>query len=145
MSVDLRIYGIRRLSEAEISELSGKTEEEIYNFRGSQISPSVQYSSRYEFYDNPKDYLKSIEHMLTPIATDDEYIILYGFWIEELAYYWKNLSHDDPRIDEILNAVSGLIHYDQFYSVVPYDLVGSYLNKKQPENPNDEIIAISYG
>lgn len=145
MSVDLRIYGIRRLSEAEISELSGKTEEEIYNFRGSQISPSVQYSSRYEFYENPKDSLKSIEHMLTPIATDDEYIILYGFWIEELAYYWKNLSHDDPRIDEILNAVSGLIHYDQFYSVVPYDLVGSYLNKKQPENPNDEIIAISYG
>ena len=145
MSVDLRIYGIRRLSEAEISELSGKTEEEIYNFRGSQISPSVQYSSRYEFYENPKDSLKSIEHMLTPIATDDEYIILYGFWIEELAYYWKNLSHDDPRIDEILNAVSGLIHYDQFYSVVPYDLVGSYLNKKQPEYPNDEIIAISYG
>lgn len=146
MSVNLRIYGIRKLCDEEIAELTGKSEEEIYQseyFR--KLFPHAGENARYEFYDSPEKYLKSVEHMLTPIATDDEYIILYGFWIEELAYYWKNLSHDDPLIDEILDTVGGLIHYDQYYSVVPYELVGSYLNKKQPESHYDEIIVISYG
>ena len=30
MSVDLRIYGIRKLRDAEITELTGKTIDEIY-------------------------------------------------------------------------------------------------------------------
>lgn len=146
MSVDLRIYGIRKLCAEEIAELTGKTEDEIFRseyFR--KLFPHAAENSRYEFFDYPKDYLKNIEHMLTPIETADEYIVLYGYWIEELAHYWKNFSHDDPLIDEILETVSGCIRYDQYYSVVPYDLVGSYLNKKQPECDQDEIIAISYG
>lgn len=146
MSVDLRIYGIRKFNEEEIAELTGKTEDEIYQsefFR--KLFPSAPYNSRYEFYDSPKKYLKSIEHMLTPIVTADDDILLYGFWIEELAYYWKNLSHDDPLIDEILNAVRGRIEYDQYYSVIPYELAGQYLNKNQPTCIKDEIIAISYG
>ena len=146
MSVDLSIYGIRKLCEEEIAELTGKTEDEIYRskyFR--KLFPHAADNSRYEFYEYPKDYLKSVEHMLTPIVTDDEDIVIYGFWIEELAYYWKNLSHDDPRIDEILEAVRGRIHYDQYYSVVPYELVDGYLNKKQPECHWDEVIVISYG
>lgn len=146
MSVDLRIYGIRKLCEEEIAELTGKTVDEIFGseyFR--KLFPHAAGNSRYEFYDDQKKYLKSIEHMLTPIVTADEDIILYGYWIEELAYYWKNLSHDDPLIDEILEEVRGRIRYDQNYSVVPYELVGSYLNIKQPECDQDEIIAISYG
>ena len=145
MSVDLRIYGIRKLCDEEIAELTGKTEEKICGseyFR--KLFPHAAENSRYEFYDYPKDYLKSIEEMLTPIVTADEDIVLYGYWIEELAYYWKNLSHDDPLIDEILGTVRGRIHYDQYYSVVPYELVSSYLNKKQPECHQDEITAISY-
>ncbi len=146
MSVDLRIYGIRKLCEEEIAELTGKTAGEIFRSRYfRKLFPRAAGNSRYEFYEYPKDYLKSIEHMITPIVTADEDIILYGFWIEDLAYYWKNLSHDDPLIDEILSTVCGLIDYDQYYSVVPYELVDRYLNIKQPECHWDEVIAISYG
>ena len=146
MSVDLRIYGIRKLCDEEIAELTGKTEDEIYKseyFR--KLFPRAAENSRYVFCEYPKDYLKSIERMITPIVTADEDVILYVYCIEELAYYWKNLSHNDPLIDEILESVRGRIHYDQYYSEVPYELVGSYLNKKQPECDQDEIIAISYG
>ena len=146
MSVDLRIYGIRKLCDEEIAEFTGKTEDEIFGskyFRN--LFPHAAENSRYEFYYFRKDYLKSIEHMLTPIVTADPDIVVYGYWIEELAHYWKNLSHDDPWIDEILERVSGRIHYDQYYSEVPYELVYDYLNIKHPESHWNEIIVISYG
>ena len=146
MSVDLRIYGIRKLCEEEIAELTGKTVDEIFGsvyFR--KLFPHAAGNSRYEFYDDQKKYLKSIEHMLTPIVTADPDIVVYGYWIEELAYYWKNLSHAEPRINEILEIVGGHIRYDQYYSEVPYELVYDYLNIKHPESDWDEIIVISYG
>ena len=83
--------------------------------------------------------------MLTPIVTADPDIVVYGYWIEELAYYWKNLSHAEPRINEILEIVGGHIRYDQNYSEVPYELVYDNLNIKHPESDWDEIIVISYG
>ena len=53
------------------------------------LFPRAAENSKYEFYYFRKDYLKSIEHMLTPIVTADPDIVVYGYWIEELAYYWK--------------------------------------------------------
>ena len=88
MSVDLKIYGIRKLCDEEISEFTGKTVDKIFGskyFRN--LFPRAAENSRYEFYYFRKDYLKSIEHMLTPIVTADPDIVVYGYWIEELAYY----------------------------------------------------------
>ena len=150
MSMDLRIYGIRKLRDEEIAELTGKTAGEIFKsdfFR--KFYPSAPDNSGYRFYDEYHGHMESIKHMVTPVVTADdepEYgQVSYIYWEEELAYYWRNLSHEDPRIFEVLEAVTGLIHYDQDYSVIPYELVGGYLNKSQPASYKDEIIAISYG
>lgn len=69
MSVDLSLFGIRKLCNEEIAELTGKTENELYQseyFR--KLFPHAANNLRYEFYESPKDYLKSIEHMLTLLS-----------------------------------------------------------------------------
>ena len=149
MSMDLRIYGIRKLKDQEIAELSGKTVGEILESRFfRKYFPAAPDQSGYRFYDDSHDYMKSIEHMAVPVVTADdnpEYDeCSYIYWEEELGYYWRNLSHDDPTIDEILKSATGYVHYNQIYSIVPYELVGAYMNKGQPTWDQDEIIAISY-
>lgn len=150
MSVDLRIFGIRRLRDAEIAELTGKTIGEIHEsafFR--TLFPSAPENSGYRFFSEYKHCMESIRHMTRPVVTADDDAEYgessYIYWEEELGCYWRNLSHDDPVIDEILQAVRGYMHYDQNYSVVPDELVGEYLNKCLPTSPEDEILAISYG
>ena len=143
--MELRIFGIRKLKSLEIAELTGKTYSEIY---GSQffrtLFPSASVTAGYRFYDDRHGTMKAV-----PVAaTEDQ--VEYGershiYWEEELGYYWRNLSHDDPRIDEILTAVGDYMHYSQAYSIVPYEMVGTYMNRSQPTGDADEIIAVSYG
>ena len=149
MSMCLRIFGIRKLKRLEISLLAGKTASEIHEsqlFR--KIYPSAHYNSGYRFYCDSQGSMKSIKNMIVPVVTADDDPEFdehsYIYWEEELGYYWRDLAHDDPMIDEILETLSGYIHYDQAYSVVPYELVGQYMNKSQPSS-EDEIIAVSYG
>lgn len=150
MSMNLRIYGIRKLKNIEVSLLAGKTTREISEsqlFR--KIFPSAPDNSGYRFYHDFHGSMKSIVNMIRPIVTADDDVEYdeqsYIYWEEELGHYWRTLSHDDPMIDEILETLSGYIHYDQDYSVVPYDLVGQYMNISQPSCNDDEIIAVSYG
>ena len=148
--MDLRIYGIRKLKKTEIAELTEKTADEILQSRFfRKYFPSAPPTSGYRLSFGSHGSMKNIEHMMAPVAAADDDVEYgertYVYWEEELGHYWRNLSHDDPMIDEILNAVRGYIHYDQAYSVVPYELVGSYMNKCRPTCDEDEIIVLSYG
>ena len=148
--MDLRIFGIRKLRYEEVAVLAGKPSGEIWAselFR--TLYPSAPAQSGYRLVESYGDSLRSIRNMITPIVTEEDDVeydeTSYIYWEEELGYYWRNLSHEDPLIDEILGAVTGYMHYDQDYSVVPYGLVDSYFNRHQPTCPEEEVIAISYG
>ena len=142
MSMTLRIFGIRKLKDVEIAELTGKTYREICESQFFRtLFPSAPATAGYRFYEDRHGTMKSIEHMTVPVAAAEDQVE-YG---ERSTIYWRNLSHDDPRIDEILTAVGDDMHYSQEYSVVPYEAVGSYMNRSQPTGGEDEIIAVSYG
>ena len=150
MSMTLRIFGIRKLNGLEIAELTGKTYREICESQFFRtLFPSASDTAGYRFYNDSHGTMKSIAHMTVPVAAAEDQVEYgersYVYWEEELGYYWRNLSHDDPRIDEILTAVGDDMHYSQEYSVVPYEAVGSYMNRSQPTGGEDEIIAVSYG
>ena len=150
MSMTLRIYGIRKLKDLEIAELTGKTYSEIHESQFFRtLFPSASATAGYRFYEDRHGTMKSIAHMAVPVAAAEDEVEYgertYIYWEEELGYYWRNLSHDDPRIDEILTAVGDDMHYSQEYSIVPYDVVGAYMNRSQPTGSADEIIAVSYG
>ena len=142
MSIDLRILGIRKLRSVEAALLAGKPSYEIMAsalFR--QLFPAAPAQAGYQLLPRYTASLDSIKHMITPIVTEEddaEYDeVSYIYWEEELGYYWRNLSHEDPLIDEILTAVRGYVHYDQDYSVVPYELVCQYFNRHQPTCPEE--------
>ncbi len=150
MSMDLRILGIRKLRSVEAALLAGKPSNEIMTselFR--KLLPTAPTQAGYQLLPRYTDSLDSIKHMITPIVTEEDDVeydeVSYIYWEEELGYYWRNLSHEDPLIDEILAAARGYVHYDQDYSVVPYGLVDQYCNRHQPTCPEEEIIAICYG
>ena len=150
MSMELRIFGIRKLKGLEIAELTGKTSGEICESQFFRtLFPSAPVTAGYRFYDDRHGTMKSIAHMTVPVAAAEDEAEYgersYVYWEEELGYYWRNLSHDDPRIDEILTAAGDYMHYSQEYSIVPYEVVGAYMNRSQPTGGADEIIAVSYG
>lgn len=150
MSMDLTIFGIRKLFPVEIALLAGKPSDEICSsdlFR--RIYPTAPARSRYQLFHRFDESLRSIRHMITPIVTEEDEVeygeTSYILWAEDLGHYWRSMTRDDPDIDEILNAARGHMQYDQVYSPVPYGLVSCYLNLHEPTCPKEEIIAISYG
>ena len=150
MSMDLRILGIRKLCWAETAALAGKPSGEILASRFFRtLYPSAPARSGYQLFPKYTDDLRSIRRMITPIVTEEDDVecdeVSYIYWEEELGSYWRSLIHEEPLIDEILEAARGRMRYDQAYSPVPYALVDRYCNRNRPTCPEDEIFAISYG
>lgn len=145
MSMELTILGIRKLRPDEAEELNGKTVTEITRsqyFR--QFLPSAPYHSKYICHGEIDESMESVREMLTKI-TDADGDPIYVFWTEVLGYYWKNLSHDDQRIDEFLQAVRDCNNGDQYYRVVPSELIGSWLTSYPVAESEGEIVAFVYG
>ena len=145
MSMELTILGIRKLRSDEIKELNGKTAAEIEKsgfFR--QLYPSAPYHSKYNCYWEISESMNNIRDMFTRITDADDDPV-YVFWSEVLGYYWKNLSHDDPRIDEFLEAARGYIDWDREFQVVPSGLIGSWLTSGPVAEQDGEIVVFIYG
>ena len=64
MSMTLRIFGIRKLKDVEIAELTGKTYREISESQFFRtLFPSAPATAGYRFYEDRHGTMKSIEHM----------------------------------------------------------------------------------
>ena len=92
MSMTLRIFGIRKLKDVEIAELTGKTYREISESQFFRtLFPSASATAGYRFYEDRHGTMKSIEHMTVPVAAAEDQVE-YGehstiYWEEELGYY----------------------------------------------------------
>ena len=146
MSMTLRLYGIRKLRKEEVRELSGKTAEEI---RASQyfreLFPRAPYNTWYECRRSDKGIRGRVHHMLTRVKTADGKTV-WVFCREELAYYWRNLSHEDSTVYEIMNSLDSYFDWDREFNVVPVGIASSYFNCGWPScGEPEELILLSYG
>lgn len=143
MALDLFIFGIRKLREEEIAELTGKTIDEIAEskfFR--KFYPSAGGNSGYTYYEKADDSLRSVFHMLTPVAAAEEE--LYIFWTEKLAHFWSNYPEEAAVINEIFDKARDYYVRGQDFTVVPCGLIRQYLTRNKPACEEDEIFALFF-
>ena len=151
MGVELSIRGIRKLRQAEIEALTGKTKAEIEDceyFR--RLFPRAPADAWYCWYEAEEifgsDALKAIRPMLSAVEDDTPGHILYVMWAEELGYYWHKNPADHKRIDRLLEDVRDIMDWDETYHALPYRLAAPYIDRDPViMDGKEEIIAFIYG
>ena len=150
MGLELYIFGIRKIRDEEVRELTGKTRQEMKKCKFyMELFPDASYFARYWHFseDRLTDRDKSVMHMLTPV-TDADGVTGYVFWVEELAHYWHKSDYGGERIDMMIEEVCDLdyMDWDQNFHVVPYDVIDCYTDRRPLlEDEDEEIVAFIYG
>lgn len=149
MSMELRIFGMRRIRDAELAGLAGKTREEIEEsevFRRWHDIGRLCYYETFapgEIEGQPKN--RDILPMLRPLR-DAEGQTLYVCWMEELVYWWRGDPEDLARIEGFWEKMREIVDWDQAYMRVRYEDVEEFLSDDPAEKDEDrEILVVSYG
>ncbi len=149
MSMELRIFGMRRIRDAELAGLAGKTREEIEEsevFRRWHDIGRLCYYETFapgEIEGQPK--YRDILPVMRPLR-DAEGQTLYVCWMEELAYFWRGDPEDLARIEDFWEEMREKADWDQAYMRISYQEAERFLSDDPvSDDGEEEILVVSYG
>lgn len=144
------IVGLRKITQQEISELTGKSAYEMGNsvFWRSLFPDAPYYYSGYQVYSEKtaqEDELASIRHILTPVE-DDQGNTLYVCWSEELNRFWMKDPDEREKVKYLLEEVEDMLNEKDSFHVIPAAYVMQYCDRRPViRDEEKEIITVFYG